>query len=65
MEASDLPGMTCRPGWMNAHQQGVKIAIKADVDYILSITRNGTLMPEFLPAARPEMGLAGFDGALK
>jgi hypothetical protein len=52
--------MACRPGRLNQEQDRIGVAIDTDFDYPLNVAAGRTLMPQFLPAARPEVRLTCF-----
>jgi len=57
--------VTGRAGGFYQQQEGISITVHSDFDDFLDVARGRALVPESLPAARPEVCLAGFQGALQ
>jgi hypothetical protein len=49
----------------NRYKKAILIAIDAHVGDFLGLAAGGALMPEFAPAAGPEMGFAGGEGQIE
>ncbi len=47
---------------VNQDEQGVAVAVNADFLDVLDVAGGGAFVPDFLAAAAPEVGFAGFLG---
>src|SRR5262249_46885439 len=61
-EAGAFAGVTRRAVRVNAHQQRIAVAVKANVNDALSGARGRAFMPKLSPRTAPEPGLASLQG---
>ena len=47
---------------MDEHEDGVFVAVDAQFDHVLEVAAGRAFVPQFPPAAAPEMRLAGGEG---
>lgn len=62
VEAGALPGVAGGAGGADEGEQGIGVAVVAQVHQALDVAARGALVPELAAAAAPEDGLAALEG---
>lgn len=64
-KTAHFPSVASGANWVYLQQQGVAIAIDADFLNALDVAGGAALVPQFLAAAAPKVGLVRFQGKLQ